>query len=134
MNRKQPLIIVAVPITARVHRGTGRRKASDWLALRAIAAEGFERIHRTNLIGMGVLPLEFKSGTTRLTLKRWHENLRRRRHAHTTALRSNVGYPSQNGETLEVTVTCRLDTAEEVPRVRSRWRAAAFAKDFLGEA
>jgi aconitase A len=34
----------------------------------AIVAEGFERIHRTNLIGMGVLPLEFKPGTTRLTL------------------------------------------------------------------
>ena len=33
-----------------------------------IAAEGFERIHRTNLIGMGVLPLEFKPGTTRFTL------------------------------------------------------------------
>ena len=34
-----------------------------------IAAEGFERIHRTNLIGIGVMPLEFKPGTTRLTLK-----------------------------------------------------------------
>ncbi len=35
----------------------------------AIAAEGFERIHRTNLIGMGVLPLEFKPGTNRNTLQ-----------------------------------------------------------------
>jgi 2-methylcitrate dehydratase (2-methyl-trans-aconitate forming) len=33
-----------------------------------IVAEGFERIHRTNLVGMGVLPVEFKPGTTRLTL------------------------------------------------------------------
>src|SRR5262249_14180593 len=68
MNRKQPLIIVA---------GADHRQGSarDWAAkgvrlagVEVIAAEGFERIHRTNLIGMGVLPLEFKPGTTRLTL------------------------------------------------------------------
>jgi len=58
MNRRQPLIIIA-----------------DWAAkgvrlagVEVIAAEGFERIHRTNLLGMGVLPLQFEKGTTRKSL------------------------------------------------------------------
>ncbi|WP_163596547.1 hypothetical protein, partial [Klebsiella pneumoniae] len=53
----------------------GQGSSRDWAAkgvrlagVEAIVAEGFERIHRTNLIGMGVLPLEFEAGTTRLTL------------------------------------------------------------------
>ena len=52
-----------------------RGSSRDWAAkgvrlagVEAIVAEGFERIHRTNLVGMGVLPLEFKAGTTRKTL------------------------------------------------------------------
>ena len=64
MERKQPLIIVA-------GADYGQGSSRDWAAkgvrlagVEAIAAEGFERIHRTNLIGMGVLPLEFKPGTT----------------------------------------------------------------------
>ncbi|MEG0822863.1 MAG: aconitate hydratase AcnA, partial [Burkholderiaceae bacterium] len=62
MNRKQPLIIVA-------GADYGQGSSRDWAAkgvrlagVEAIVAEGFERIHRTNLIGMGVLPLEFKPG------------------------------------------------------------------------
>jgi aconitase A len=68
MARKQPLIIVA-------GADYGQGSSRDWAAkgvrlagVEVIAAEGFERIHRTNLIGMGVLPLEFKPGTSRLTL------------------------------------------------------------------
>jgi len=68
MNRKQPLIIVA-------GADYGQGSSRDWAAkgvrlagVEVIAAEGFERIHRTNLIGMGVLPLEFKPGVTRKTL------------------------------------------------------------------
>ncbi|MFP5358507.1 MAG: Fe/S-dependent 2-methylisocitrate dehydratase AcnD, partial [Gammaproteobacteria bacterium] len=69
MARKQPLIIIA-------GADYGQGSSRDWAAkgvrlagVEVIAAEGFERIHRTNLIGMGVLPLEFQPGTTRLTLK-----------------------------------------------------------------
>jgi aconitate hydratase len=65
MNRKQPLIIIA-------GADYGQGSSRDWAAkgvrlagVEAIVAEGFERIHRTNLIGMGVLPLEFKPGTNR---------------------------------------------------------------------
>src|SRR5690606_29936872 len=68
MNRLQPLIIVA-------GADYGQGSSRDWAAkgvrlagVEAIVAEGFERIHRTNLIGMGVLPLEFQPGTTRKTL------------------------------------------------------------------
>ncbi|MDO6748969.1 Fe/S-dependent 2-methylisocitrate dehydratase AcnD, partial [Gilvimarinus sp. 1_MG-2023] len=68
MNRKQPLIIVA-------GADYGQGSSRDWAAkgvrlagVEVIVAEGFERIHRTNLVGMGVLPVEFKPGTTRLTL------------------------------------------------------------------
>ncbi len=62
MNRKQPLIIIA-------GADYGQGSSRDWAAkgvrlagVEAIVAEGFERIHRTNLVGMGVLPLEFKAG------------------------------------------------------------------------
>ena len=68
MQRKQPLIIVA-------GADYGQGSSRDWAAkgvrlagVEAIVAEGFERIHRTNLVGMGVLPLQFQTGTTRLTL------------------------------------------------------------------
>ena len=69
MNRKQPLIIIA-------GADYGQGSSRDWAAkgvrlagVEAIAAEGFERIHRTNLIGMGVLPLQFKADTNRHTLQ-----------------------------------------------------------------
>ena len=76
MERKQPLIIIA-------GADYGQGSSRDWAAkgvrlagVEAIAAEGFERIHRTNLIGMGVLPLEFQPGTDRNTLRhRRHRNL-----------------------------------------------------------
>ena len=67
MERKQPLIIVA-------GADYGQGSSRDWAAkgvrlagVEAIMAEGFERIHRTNLVGMGVLPLQFKEGETRHT-------------------------------------------------------------------
>jgi aconitate hydratase len=53
----------------------GAGSSRDWaakgtrlLGVRAVIAEGYERIHRSNLIGMGVLPLEFPAGVTRKTL------------------------------------------------------------------
>ncbi|MDN3683323.1 hypothetical protein QW180_00535 [Vibrio sinaloensis] len=68
MERKQPLIVVA-------GADYGQGSSRDWAAkgvrlagVEAIVAEGFERIHRTNLVGMGVLPLQFKHGVNRHTL------------------------------------------------------------------
>ena len=131
MERKQPLIIVA-------GADYGQGSSRDWAAkgvrlagVEAIAAEGFERIHRTNLVGMGVLPLEFKSGTTRETLgldgTETYDVIGERTPGTTLALLVH----RRNGETVEVPVTCRLDTAEEVSVYEAGGVLQRFAKDFL---
>lgn len=135
MQRKQPLIIVA-------GADYGQGSSRDWAAkgvrlagVEAIVAEGFERIHRTNLVGMGVLPLQFKQGTNR----------------HTSALDGTELYDvkgeitpgcdlvlvitrvngDQKGEVVEVEVTCRLDTADEVSVYQAGGVLQRFAQDFL---
>lgn len=131
MARKQPLIIIA-------GADYGQGSSRDWAAkgvrlagVEAIAAEGFERIHRTNLIGMGVLPLEFKAGTTRITLEidgteTYDVRGERKPRADLTLVIHRT-----NGETLEVPVTCRLDTAEEVSIYEAGGVLQRFAQDFL---
>lgn len=131
MQRKQPLIIVA-------GADYGQGSSRDWAAkgvrlagVEAIVAEGFERIHRTNLVGMGVLPLQFKEGVNRLTLG-----------LDGTELYDVVGdikpgcdlalvITRQNGEKLDVAVTCRLDTADEVHVYHAGGVLQRFAQDFL---
>lgn len=135
MNRKQPLIIVA-------GADYGQGSSRDWAAkgvrlagVEAIVAEGFERIHHTNLVGMGVLPLEFKPGVNRKTLK-----------LDGTELYSVIGNISPRStltlvierstadgkeEILEVPVTCRLDTEEEVSVYEAGGVLQRFAQDFL---
>lgn len=131
MDRKQPLIIVA-------GADYGQGSSRDWAAkgvrlagVEVIVAEGFERIHRTNLIGMGVLPLEFKPGTTRETLgidgtETFDVIGERTPHATLTLLIHRA-----NGETVKAPVTCRLDTAEEVSIYEAGGVLQRFAKDFL---
>ncbi|MBN3759434.1 Fe/S-dependent 2-methylisocitrate dehydratase AcnD [Burkholderia sp. Ac-20365] len=131
MERKQPLIIIA-------GADYGQGSSRDWAAkgvrlagVEAIAAEGFERIHRTNLIGMGVLPLEFKPGVNRLTLgidgtETYDVIGERRPRADLTLV-----IHRQNGERIEATVTCRLDTAEEVSIYEAGGVLQRFAQDFL---
>jgi 2-methylcitrate dehydratase (2-methyl-trans-aconitate forming) len=131
MQRKQPLIIIA-------GADYGQGSSRDWAAkgvrlagVEAIAAEGFERIHRTNLIGMGVLPLEFKPGTTRLTLgldgTETYDVLGKL----TPRATLTMGVNRKNGERVEVPMTCRLDTAEEVSIYEAGGVLQRFAKDFL---
>ena len=131
MDRKQPLIIVA-------GADYGQGSSRDWAAkgvrlagVEAIAAEGFERIHRTNLIGMGVLPLEFKAGTTRKTLgldgTETYDVVGERTPRATLTLVIH----RTNGEVLNVPVTCRLDTAEEVSIYEAGGVLQRFAQDFL---
>ena len=48
-----------------VDRATGRRKGPKLLGVRAVIAESYERIHRSNLVGMGILPLEYAAGRER---------------------------------------------------------------------
>ena len=131
MERKQPLIIVA-------GADYGQGSSRDWAAkgvrlagVEAILAEGFERIHRTNLVGMGVLPLEFKNGENRKTFA-----------IDGTETFDVIGEPTPratlkvvitraSGESIEVEATCRLDTAEEVSIYEAGGVLQRFAQDFL---
>ena len=131
MERKQPLIIVA-------GADYGQGSSRDWAAkgvrlagVEAIAAEGFERIHRTNLLGMGVLPLEFKPGTTRLTLgidgsETYDVVGELKPRADLTLV-----IQRRNGERVEVPMTCRLDSDEEVSVYQAGGVLQRFAQDFL---
>ncbi|MHC8412162.1 Fe/S-dependent 2-methylisocitrate dehydratase AcnD [Pseudomonas sp. Hz4] len=133
MERKQPLIIIA-------GADYGQGSSRDWAAkgvrlagVEAIAAEGFERIHRTNLVGMGVLPLEFKPGTDRKTLgidgSETYDVIGER----TPRAELTLVINRKNGERVEVPVTCRLDTAEEVSIYEAGGVLQRFAQDFLEE-
>ena len=131
MQRKQPLIIIA-------GADYGQGSSRDWAAkgvrlagVEAIVAEGFERIHRTNLVGMGVLPLEFKAGVNRKTLgldgtETFDVVGERKPRADLTLVIHRRG-----GERVEVVVTCRLDTAEEVSIYDAGGVLQRFAQDFL---
>ena len=134
MNRRQPLIIVA-------GADYGQGSSRDWAAkgvrlagVEAIAAEGFERIHRTNLIGMGVLPLEFKPGTNRNTLQL--DGTETYDVEGDLAPRADMTLVIQrkNGEVVRVPMTCRLDTAEEVSIYEAGGVLQRFAQDFLAGA
>ena len=131
MERKQPLIIVA-------GADYGQGSSRDWAAkgvrlagVEAIVAEGFERIHRTNLVGMGVLPLEFKDGTNRKTLGLNGTETYDVAGDITPGATLALLVHRTNGETIEVPVTCRLDTAEEVSVYGAGGVLQRFAKDFL---
>jgi aconitate hydratase len=97
----------------------------------AIVAEGFERIHRTNLIGMGVLPLEFAPGTNRKTLGLDGTETYDVEGARTPRAVLTLVIHRKTGERVEVPVTCRLDTAEEVSIYEAGGVLQRFAKDFL---
>ncbi|SFW99028.1 Fe/S-dependent 2-methylisocitrate dehydratase AcnD [Marinospirillum alkaliphilum] len=131
MERKQPLIIVA-------GADYGQGSSRDWAAkgvrlagVEVIAAEGFERIHRTNLIGMGVLPLQFEAGTTRKTLgldgTETYDVEGELAPRGTMTLVIN----RKNGEQVKVPMLCRLDTAAEVRVYKAGGVLQRFAQDFL---
>ena len=133
MARRQPLCIIA-------GADYGQGSSRDWAAkgvrlagVEAIVAEGFERIHRTNLVGMGVLPLQFREGETRKTYG-----------IDGTETFDVVGEPQaraeltvvmhrRDGKSVDIPVTCRLDTAEEVEVYRAGGVLQRFAQDFLAD-
>jgi iron-sulfur-dependent 2-methylisocitrate dehydratase len=131
MERKQPLIIVA-------GADYGQGSSRDWAAkgvrlagVEAIAAEGFERIHRTNLVGMGVLPLEFKLGVDRKTLGIDGTEVFDVVGEIKPRSDLTLGITRANGDREEVAVTCRLDTQEEVQIYNAGGVLQRFAHDFL---
>jgi iron-sulfur-dependent 2-methylisocitrate dehydratase len=134
MQRKQPLIIVA-------GADYGQGSSRDWAAkgvrlagVEAIVAEGFERIHRTNLVGMGVLPLEFQPGTNRKTLGLDGTELYDVVGARVPRSTLTLVIRRRSGECVEVPVTCRLDTAEELSIYEAGGVLQRFAQDFLESA
>ncbi|WP_341236680.1 Fe/S-dependent 2-methylisocitrate dehydratase AcnD [uncultured Limnobacter sp.] len=131
MDRGQPLIIVA-------GADYGQGSSRDWAAkgvrlagVEAIIAEGFERIHRTNLIGMGTLPLEFKAGDTRHTYNIDGTEVFEVVGERSPRATLTVVMTRKNGERVEFPVTCRLDTAEEVSIYEAGGVLQRFAQDFL---
>lgn len=133
MNRKQPLIVVA-------GADYGQGSSRDWAAkgvrlagVEAIVAEGFERIHRTNLVGMGVLPLQFKDGVNRNTLELDGTELYDVIGDITPGADLALVITRANGDKVDVPVTCRLDTEDEVNVYKAGGVLQRFAQDFLSQ-
>jgi len=131
MDRSQPLCIIA-------GADYGQGSSRDWAAkgvrlagVEVIVAEGFERIHRTNLLGMGVLPLEFTNNETRITYN--IDGTETYDVQGEIAAGSNmlVIMHRKNGERIEIPVKCRLDTEDEVSVYDAGGVLQRFANDFL---
>ena len=130
-ERKQPQIIVG-------GADYGQGSSRDWAAkgvrlagVEAIVAEGFERIHRTNLVGMGVLPLEFKAGQTRTTYQIDGTETFTVEGTPAPGTELTLIVRRRNGEDVSIPVICRLDTAEEVSIYSAGGVLQRFAQDFL---
>jgi aconitate hydratase len=119
--QKVPLVVIAGK-----EYGTGSSR--DWaakgtvlLGVKAVITESFERIHRSNLVGMGVLPLQFKGDMTRKSL-----NLDGSEIFDITGMAAGikpgmdvkVKLTRSNGSSQEITVVCRIDTLDEVEYFR----------------
>ena len=127
-----------VPLVVFAGAEYGNGSSRDWaakgtrlLGVRAVICQSFERIHRSNLVGMGVLPLEFKAGENRHTYgidgtETFDVIGERKPRADLT-----VVVHRKNGETVHIPVTCRLDTAEEVSIYEAGGVLQRFAQDFL---
>jgi aconitate hydratase len=120
--QKVPLVVIAGK-----EYGTGSSR--DWaakgtvlLGIKAVIAESFERIHRSNLVGMGVLPLQFKGDMTRKSL-----NLDGTELFDVSGMAAGIKpgmdvkmkLTRSNGQSQEIIVTCRIDTADEVEYFRN---------------
>ncbi|MFC4278260.1 Fe/S-dependent 2-methylisocitrate dehydratase AcnD [Achromobacter aloeverae] len=133
LDRKQPLIIIA-------GADYGQGSSRDWAAkgvrlagVETVVAEGFERIHRTNLIGMGVLPLEFQAGVDRHTLALDGTETYDVVGERTPRATLTLVVHRKDGTSANVPVTCRLDTAEEVSVYEAGGVLQRFAQDFLAQ-
>ncbi len=134
IQRNQPLCIIA-------GADYGQGSSRDWAAkgvrlagVEAIVAEGFERIHRTNLVGMGVLPLQFRSEQTRHTCRIDGTETFDVIGEIAPCAELMVIMHRANGETMEIPVTCRIDTAEEAHIYKAGGVLQRFAQDFLAAA
>jgi len=113
-----PLVVIAGQ-----EYGTGSSrdwaaKGTNLLGVKAVIAESFERIHRSNLVGMGVLPLQFKNGQSRKTLELTGTEVLNITGLTGAALQPGMSLTLQitreNGKQENVEVLCRIDTLNEV--------------------
>ena len=113
-----------IPLVVFAGKEYGTGSSRDWaakgsrlLGVRAVIAESFERIHRSNLIGMGVLPLQFidgfdrkqlkLSGAEKISIGGMHKGLQ-------PGQKLEVSVTDATGSTLAIDVLCRIDTRDEV--------------------
>jgi aconitate hydratase len=116
-----------VPLVVFAGKEYGTGSSRDWaakgtvlLGIKAVIAESFERIHRSNLVGMGVLPLQFKGDMTRKTLNLdgsevfditgMAAGLKPRMDVTLRIIRAG----GSSGGTQEVSLVCRIDTLDEI--------------------
>lgn len=130
-QRGQGLIIIA---------GTnyGQGSSRDWAAkgvrlagVEVLIAESIERIHRTNLVGMGVLPLQFKDEDTRHTYNIDGSETYEVIGKITPRCDLTVVMTRENGEKIDIPVTCRLDTTAEVEVYKAGGILQKFAKEVV---
>ena len=117
-----------VPLVVFAGKEYGTGSSRDWaakgtllLGIKAVVAESFERIHRSNLVGMGVLPLQFPEGVTRQTL-----NLDGSEVIDLTGIEKGITprmsvackITRTDGSSQEIELLCRIDTLDEAEYYR----------------
>jgi aconitate hydratase len=117
-----------IPLVVIAGKDYGMGSSRDWaakgpnlLGIKAAIVESFERIHRSNLIGMGVLPLEFKHGMTRKSLNLDGTeifDITGVAGGITPAMDVAVKITRADGSTEDITTKCRIDTLDEVEYYR----------------
>ncbi|SDH68709.1 aconitate hydratase AcnA [Roseospirillum parvum] len=130
-----PLIVVA-------GREYGTGSSRDWaakgtklLGVKAVLVESFERIHRSNLVGMGVLPLQFKDGMTRQTLKldgSERFDIKGLAEGVTPGQDVALTLTRADGTTENITAKCRIDTEDEATYYRQGGILAAVLRQLAG--
>ena len=132
-----------VPLVVIGGKDYGMGSSRDWaakgprlLGVRAAIVESFERIHRSNLIGMGVLPLEFKDGMTRKSLKLGGTEVfdfLGIEKGITPGMNVKVVIHRADGSTQEISAKCRIDTLDEVEYFRHGGILQYVLRNILGD-
>ena len=117
-SENTPLVIIAGKEYGMGSSRDWAAKGSQLLGIKAVITESFERIHRSNLVSMGVLPLEFKNDNNRYSLKLEGNEI-----INITGLENEELYPGgdvimtikrENGSTKKILLHCRIDTHNEL--------------------
>lgn len=132
-----------VPLVVIAGKEYGTGSSRDWaakgpflLGIKAVIAESFERIHRSNLIGMGVLPLLFKSGTNRISLQlKGNEiiDIVGIEKDMSPRMEVTMRIKYEDGRSVEVPLICRIDTHNELEYYRHGGILHYMLRKMVGE-